>query len=210
MSVRFRRNFCTYCGERADSLDHVVPFSVSGNFRRSYKKTLVVQCCRQCNSSLGNRGFDENFRYTIASKAKYLLNRYKEKYKDYLDSDKGDFTEAEVKEFTGNLQKIIKEDKLKRDIIVSRIKHLEVIAALEGLEIEEVWKQIEDSESKLEKHSIEMTHRFTGNFYLIDNANSCSVKEIKKAAEALGVGKKDILDILDGLDVDCLHVLRGK
>lgn len=58
-------NVCTYCGELADTRDHVVP--------RSYLNTgTTVPACRQCNGLLSSK-----LHITIESRAHYLLNNSK-------------------------------------------------------------------------------------------------------------------------------------
>lgn len=44
-------NVCQYCGDTAESLDHVVPRSRGG----AHTWDNVVACCRRCNIKKGNR-----------------------------------------------------------------------------------------------------------------------------------------------------------
>lgn len=56
---------CTYCGENATTLDHVLPISAAVSLydviatdRARYRHGLkLVPCCRDCNTRLGGRFF---------------------------------------------------------------------------------------------------------------------------------------------------------
>ena len=49
---------CTYCGQPANSVDHVVPRSVD-NSATAHNLDNLVACCIKCNSSKGGRFFRE-------------------------------------------------------------------------------------------------------------------------------------------------------
>lgn len=51
---------CTYCGNPADGLDHVMPWTIITAQKRrdgggGHTPGVRTHCCRQCNSILGNR-----------------------------------------------------------------------------------------------------------------------------------------------------------
>lgn len=49
--LRRDRNTCAYCGEKASTLDHVIPRSRGGQ----HDWDNVVACCIRCNGKKGNR-----------------------------------------------------------------------------------------------------------------------------------------------------------
>ena len=49
---------CTYCGQPANSVDHLVPRSVDSSTQAHSLDNLVASCV-SCNSSKGNRFFRE-------------------------------------------------------------------------------------------------------------------------------------------------------
>ena len=46
---------CGYCGEKATSLDHIIPRFKSGSSTRNN----LLPCCRRCNESKGSRKMEE-------------------------------------------------------------------------------------------------------------------------------------------------------
>ena len=65
---------CTYCGDLANTRDHIIPVSYTHGFR-VFLGTKWVWCCRECNTLLGNKMFDG-----IAGKAEYLYYALIEKH----------------------------------------------------------------------------------------------------------------------------------
>lgn len=51
---------CAYCGEKADTIDHVIPRSKGGK----HDWMNVVACCKLCNSAKGNKFLGEWTRKT--------------------------------------------------------------------------------------------------------------------------------------------------
>lgn len=65
---------CTYCGDPADTLDHLEPISRQTNRRRRGKMASCgkrVPCCRLCNSLLG-----ASDAFTVRERAAFLLMAY--------------------------------------------------------------------------------------------------------------------------------------
>lgn len=56
-------SFCEYCGDLANTVDHVPPKVVCSGKRR-----LLVRCCMQCNVILGTQPIDN-----VADRASYIL-----------------------------------------------------------------------------------------------------------------------------------------
>lgn len=74
--------FCNYCGEPADTRDHLIPVSASSfsstgtiNNRHAKKYGETVWSCQECNSLLGSRLLPSvEARATVVAKA--LTRRY--------------------------------------------------------------------------------------------------------------------------------------
>lgn len=67
---------CTYCGQRANSWDHVLPISVANllpYFQFPSELLVLVPCCKRCNSIAGNKFFT-----SFASKINYVRARLDE------------------------------------------------------------------------------------------------------------------------------------
>ena len=139
----FKRYNCTYCGEPSDTMDHVIPHSLSGNTIKSYNKTLVVPCCHECNCALGNKG-DLNGHFSISTKADWLEDHYNVKYRDYVYGDKGDWDEEDLEDFSGNLLIAVTQDKEMRNIITDRMNWLSTVSMMDP-SIEDVWESIEEN-----------------------------------------------------------------
>lgn len=109
---------CTYCGEYADSYDHVVPVS----YIRIHRKLEIgnkeaVPCCRECNSMLSNK-----LHITISERARYLQTRYKSKYKKVLNFP--DWDTDELEDMSKDFKQSILASMNMREITKDRIKHL--------------------------------------------------------------------------------------
>ena len=99
----FSRYSCTYCGDVAEDLDHVVPHSyASSTDKRSYKKTKVVPCCKRCNSLLGNKHY-----FVIGERADYLFNTYKRNGDELLSLP--EWTEEELEDMGTTLKKTLRK-----------------------------------------------------------------------------------------------------
>ena len=48
--------YCTYCGDVADTFDHIVPVAYRHNSRKkSENRDMAVPCCRECRRGRGKR-----------------------------------------------------------------------------------------------------------------------------------------------------------
>lgn len=124
---------CTYCGEPADSLDHVIPQSMSDN--RRYDKKVCVPCCRDCNSTLGAVPFT-----TVGTRAAYLNGKYKTRFKRVLDYP--DWDEDELAEMGYNMRKQIKQGQLAKATAIRILEHTEYVALVSPT-IAEVWQELD-------------------------------------------------------------------
>jgi len=64
---------CIYCGQPADTIDHVPPVSRIDDYRAMDKVRelfVTVHCCRQCNNILGN-----SLQPTIIDRCEYLKDK---------------------------------------------------------------------------------------------------------------------------------------
>lgn len=79
-------SWCLYCGDRATTIDHLLPVSSAAELDWSkpatdkYRRLLItLPCCRHCNSVAGGRFF-----YSFFEKRRFIQNRLREKYSKYL------------------------------------------------------------------------------------------------------------------------------
>lgn len=109
--------YCTYCGERCDEKEHVVP--------KSYKKNNnTVPACRECNSTLG-----AVFYHTVGSRAQFLLAKYKIKYRKTLRQ--ASWSDEELSQMGFNMQRVIRLAKRQKEIAQDRLQHLAFIIELD-------------------------------------------------------------------------------
>ena len=112
---------CVYCGEDADTKDHVVPVSYYFNGKRTgrhltadFGEENLVDCCRECNCMANNKVFDN-----IQAKREYIQERIKEKYKKVVNMPF--WSDDEIKELGQTLRKEVKIQQLARKWILNRI-----------------------------------------------------------------------------------------
>lgn len=119
--------FCEYCGALADTLDHVVPLSVSGHRRGGHQGGRVngharVRCCRECNCLLGNR-----YLLSVPDRAGYLVEALQVRYARLLDA--AEWSDEELAKLGPNLRKKIRLDCMKATEARRRIKHCRYVAS---------------------------------------------------------------------------------
>ena len=109
---------CSYCGEFADSFDHVTPVSYRCNSRKNeIGNKYAVPCCMECNTILSSHLY-----VTVGSRAEYLLKRYKKKYGRVLKTPEWDTDELE--EMSVDFQRSILARLDMKGVILDRISHL--------------------------------------------------------------------------------------
>lgn len=84
---------CYYCGDIAETLDHVPPISCA-DLRENH---ILIPCCRDCNVRLGNV-----FLIEIEDRCKYICKSLKRKHKKVLNMP--DWTDEELDELGYNLR----------------------------------------------------------------------------------------------------------
>ena len=108
---------CAYCGDIADSLDHVLPHSYTRIFpkqNRTYNKKEVVPCCTECNSLLGNKPY-----FAVAERAAYLAGKYEKRYKKLLSMPV--WEEEDIEECGYNIKLFIENSVQEKKAIELRI-----------------------------------------------------------------------------------------
>lgn len=127
-TVSYYGRNCVYCGEIAESLDHVPPVS-SYSLRRMacllYRTNYrAVPACSHCNAVLSNFGI-----YTINGRAKYLLETFSKRYQKLFQQ--GIFTEAELRDMGRCLRDKAMASMGKHATIIDRMRHMKIIAAMD-------------------------------------------------------------------------------
>lgn len=124
-AFRSVKDLCWYCGAIANSRDHVIPHSLTGDKVRQWTGVDIVECCVDCNSSLGSQLFD-----TMAERVEYLARRFFARHK--LGANQPDWSLAEIAELTGTLRTYIIEAQRAWEIKKARHMHLTLRAAQLG------------------------------------------------------------------------------
>lgn len=75
-----KRNCCFYCGDMAESVDHVPPLTwVESKTIKEWKKSRIpfvrIQCCMECNKLLGNKPL-----FTVQERVEYLEKKLLDQY----------------------------------------------------------------------------------------------------------------------------------
>ncbi len=92
---------CTYCGEPADTIEHLIPWSVITSSDSSRKiKGFCTYACRECNCFASNRVF-----HTFEERVKFVHEKLRKKYKRYMGVV---WDSGELNQTTGNLKKYIR------------------------------------------------------------------------------------------------------
>ena len=103
---------CVYCGETADTVDHLFPRGWSGDTTR--KLVPVVPACRECNSTL-----QAIFLPSVEDRRAYIHRRYRVKYRRALQMLYR--TEEGLAEFGPNLRLLISKLQDKHDAVMNRL-----------------------------------------------------------------------------------------
>ena len=110
---------CVYCGQPADTLDHVPPLNriddyESLNLQKEYY--LLVPSCRSCNCTAS-----DNLESGILERIEVVKDALTKKLKKYLKGIEWD--EVELEELGPNLLSAVKKDSIKKQLAVSRIEY---------------------------------------------------------------------------------------
>ncbi|MCD4760255.1 HNH endonuclease [archaeon] len=114
---------CFYCGEDANTKDHIIPVSYyySGkrqnrHFTSDYGKENIVDCCRECNCIAGNKVFDN-----VYKKKEYIQERLTRKYKKVINSPF--WSEEDINAMGKMLKREIKIQQMARSWALNRINY---------------------------------------------------------------------------------------
>jgi hypothetical protein len=114
---------CAYCGDDADSIDHIVPvsFYYSGDRKNlhltsEYGEENLVDCCRECNCLAGNKVFDDFYK-----KKEYIQDKLITRYKKVINMPF--WSDEELKEIDYPLKTDIEIQTLARKWILNRINY---------------------------------------------------------------------------------------
>lgn len=103
---------CVYCGELADTVDHLLPRQWSGDADR--KRVPVVPACQECNSTLG-----AVFLPDVQDRRALVHAKYRQKYKKALTMLYR--TEEGLDEFGPSLRHLIERMQAQHDAVMRRL-----------------------------------------------------------------------------------------
>ncbi|WEF29991.1 HNH endonuclease [Klebsiella aerogenes] len=115
---------CFYCGDDSQiTRDHVIPVSYTGG-KRHYDRNDVVDCCKECNCTLGDKPL-----FTVEGRAQYLFERYSQKYKKIIHRPV--WGEDELKGMSLDFRRTIKAEQREKEYQINRLNNLYKIALSE-------------------------------------------------------------------------------
>ena len=114
---------CWYCGDMADTRDHVTPHSTTGFKKRSWSNLDYVMCCKECNHILGS-----NFPYDMLGRIEYLIQKFTRKHK--LNKEVIQWDEEELDEVGHNLSSYIRASMIAWNKKKDRLSHMRLRRAL--------------------------------------------------------------------------------
>lgn len=121
-----RENKCVYCGDWANTLDHIIPISYLNSNKRNKVSNLycdsenIVESCTECNCIANDRVFD-----SIEEKRAYIQNRLSIKYSRLLKLPL--WTKEEIKEMGWKFRNELKISALAKKWITNRINYPYVV-----------------------------------------------------------------------------------
>jgi 5-methylcytosine-specific restriction endonuclease McrA len=116
---------CYYCGEIANTVDHVIPKSLLDKINSledeevaqelKSKRKLTVPACKECNCVLSN-----SFQRSLQERKTHLKKRLRRRYKKLLEMP--NWAEDELKEIGPNLRHYILAGISKKESIERRLR----------------------------------------------------------------------------------------
>jgi hypothetical protein len=108
---------CVYCGQRATTWDHFVPYSVAAALMEVVKVTgrYLLPACRECNQLAGSRVYR-----TVAQKRRYIQRRLIDRY--YALYDLPSWSQDELSELGYNLRTYVEANKQSHEWIRERVQ----------------------------------------------------------------------------------------
>jgi hypothetical protein len=104
--------YCMYCGEVADTLDHLLPEPYTGPIGRAQVET--VPACRQCNSILGPSVIQG-----IEARREFVHERLRSKNKALLAMQP--FTDEDLAELGPTLRRQVRADMRRQRRLMARL-----------------------------------------------------------------------------------------
>lgn len=129
----FDKHSCTYCGELANTRDHIIPRTYSGD--ETFSHDVCVPACKECNCLLGPRAY-----FTIAERAHYIYNTLQKRYKKVLSSPY--WKEKDIKELGNTLRSYVKKQQSLKLVIQERIERARLVSGMSTLTVEQYWQEI--------------------------------------------------------------------
>lgn len=110
-------NKCIYCGEPADTVEHLIPWSfISRVYEKDRKlKGFCTYACRECNTLAGNRLF-----FTFEERVKFVSDRLRKKHKKDMTVV---WDKSELSELHGNLKKWVRGKNFQNLLIRKRLSY---------------------------------------------------------------------------------------
>ena len=125
---------CTYCGNPANTLDHVVPHSFTTNRkRRLFPKNQCVPACQECNSLLGNLLY-----LTVGARAGYLVEKLMHRYAKELKLP--EWADEDLDELSPSLSDAVAAAVNLKRAVKERIQHCAHIGSLSP-SVDDVWAE---------------------------------------------------------------------
>lgn len=114
--------YCFYCGQSADTLDHVPPLSLMDIYTQETRKkkripATLVPCCSECNSALSNRNLP-----TVMDRLMYLESYYEA----YFKKQKAQWTEEEIEELGSSLREYVRHKQDKLNVYKDKIRAIQL------------------------------------------------------------------------------------
>lgn len=118
---------CYYCGERASTIDHVVPQSMLNTLRlhgdpaiadilNQRQRIKTVPACRECNCLLGNRYFN-----TITERKTHLKKRLRQRYQRLLAMPP--WSDSELATLSGRLRHFVMTAQVNKERLHQRLDY---------------------------------------------------------------------------------------
>lgn len=116
-----RENICAYCGDWANTLDHVIPISYLSSSDRNKianysDDSNLVEACRECNCLASNMVFD-----SIDEKRAYIQEKLEMRYARLIKMPI--WTREEIKEMGWKFRNELKLSALAKKWIINRINY---------------------------------------------------------------------------------------
>jgi hypothetical protein len=110
--LEYPRGICVYCGVLADTKDHLLPRTWTGEAARRY--VLVVPCCRGCNSLLSDR-----YVPSITERRKLVHESIKSRKRRVLAMP--DWTQEQLSELGRTLRSVVDRGMHEKRLVEARL-----------------------------------------------------------------------------------------